>query len=143
MFFGTLCAVSTHVQPVSRNATLRQCTGTCVQVIDVVNDRVTVLIFSFPEDDELLDKWFKAIKKKRWKPSPNFKLCSTHFFDRDLERLSATVVRVKEGAVPLIFAEAQPKTTKAVSLDDQNFWDIFLLKSTSEPSEYKTRLLRS
>ncbi|XP_046383553.1 uncharacterized protein LOC124154086 isoform X2 [Ischnura elegans] len=48
--------------------------------------------------------WAKAVRRKNWSPSNWSVLCSEHFCADDFDRTSLSVVRLRDGVVPSVFA---------------------------------------
>ncbi|CAH1971001.1 unnamed protein product [Acanthoscelides obtectus] len=47
-----------------------------------------VSTFSFPKEQELLEKWIRAIPRKDWIPTKSSAVCANHFCDSDIVRFS-------------------------------------------------------
>lgn len=60
-----------------------------------------ILIYSFPKDETLKNKWILATKRKDFKPSLAV-LCSQHF-DPDAFEVGGIRKRLKKNAIPTIF----------------------------------------
>lgn len=85
---------------------------------DIKGSRAKVPIFKFPRDENLRQKWMRAIPRMCWGLSKNHRICGKHFSpddfftessDTNLTRLTSRTlpsllrVRLKPGAIPHIF----------------------------------------
>ncbi|XP_054715473.1 THAP domain-containing protein 5-like [Uloborus diversus] len=91
------------------------------------NQENRVVVFSFPKNEELLQKWMKAIPRENLVVTKNTRVCEKHFQNDDIERhtsfykessgetLTAKLKkpRLKYGAIPSIFPNC-PKYLSSV-----------------------------
>lgn len=61
----------------------------------------TYLIYRFPKNPELKNKWILATGRYNWFPHKNARICSSHFED-DLIIHKNKVTRLAEGAIPTL-----------------------------------------
>ena len=74
-----------------------------------------ISVFSFPIEEDLLQRWVRSIPRDKWKPSSNSGVCELHFVAADIvsEREDSNkrrgkkddlkLRRLKSDAVPTIF----------------------------------------
>lgn len=87
-----------------------------------------VHIFKFPRDENLIRKWLTAIRREDYLPTRHSVVCHRHFTESDIRRYTQYYdaakdrtlivrlkkIRLREGAVPSVFAWSSAITGKSV-----------------------------
>ena len=74
---------------------------------------VLCYIGRFPSDEDRMKQWVIQTHRKDWAPTKHSRICSDHFFEKDLDR-TGQVVRVRENAVPMRFKQFPPSLKKVI-----------------------------
>ena len=91
------------------------------------DEKYSISVFSFPENQELRRKWMRAIPRDNWEPTSNSGVCKQHFKPDDLalERTDTNerrkkkkeplgLIRLKSDAIPTIFPNCPAYLSKEI-----------------------------
>lgn len=59
-----------------------------------------VLVFSFPSDPHLKERWINSTGRKDWMPTKSSTFCSKHFMESDYIPMNNKKRVLKPGAIP-------------------------------------------
>ena len=91
------------------------------------DEKQSISVFSFPENQELRRKWMRAIPRDNWEPTSNSGVCKQYFKPDDLalERTDTNerrkkkkeplaLIRLKSDAIPTIFPNCPAYLSKEI-----------------------------
>lgn len=116
------------------------CVPKCTLKGYIGTSREKISFFNFPKSDGLREKWIVAIRRdpgKHFDLKEKTKVCSRHFFPTDVKNSLNGIIKLKNDAVPSIFAwsgsvtRKPPKDRQFTNKDDDcNHvqWRCFFIK---------------